>query len=341
MKRTGLSHLEYLRRRKNTEMHGQPLKQVCRLIKESGIKAPKGTKRDQEKEVFREKYRAEHGKNPTSKELGRNTRITGQKNLVNYRSVWKQFAEHLRERGIKDIEKATSRQVDKFLMAKIEQGVTHKTYEGFCSALRKFEYALNLYAEKEGTGKPYDFEAGIERTREAANLQLEKDIKARAYQNPQAVVDAIKNPAHQVAAAIMLEGGARINEASLIDQKRLRGLRGDIGVIKLEGADAKGGKQRDLFLSKKTYQRIEKIVQEHGKFQVSKSDRQALRESIREAAEATGQKYTGAHGLRHNFAQNRVAELQAEGKSYGDALAETSRELGHERPSITLHYLRT
>ena len=47
----------------------------------------------------------------------------------------------------------------------------------------------------------------------------------------------------------------------------------------------------------------------------------------------------GAHGLRHSFAQERMAELQR-GLLFDDALEVVSQELGHFRPSITREYMR-
>ena len=47
----------------------------------------------------------------------------------------------------------------------------------------------------------------------------------------------------------------------------------------------------------------------------------------------------GAHGLRHSYAQERMAELQR-GLPFDDALEVVSQELGHFRPSITREYLR-
>ena len=49
---------------------------------------------------------------------------------------------------------------------------------------------------------------------------------------------------------------------------------------------------------------------------------------------------TGIHGLRHNFAQERMEELQSRGFYYSDALAIISQEMGHFRPDITEVYLR-
>ncbi|WP_299316522.1 hypothetical protein [uncultured Halomonas sp.] len=50
---------------------------------------------------------------------------------------------------------------------------------------------------------------------------------------------------------------------------------------------------------------------------------------------------TGAHGVRHTYAQARMSELQlAAGLSYRDALQVVSQEMGHFRESITEVYLR-
>ncbi len=49
---------------------------------------------------------------------------------------------------------------------------------------------------------------------------------------------------------------------------------------------------------------------------------------------------TGAHGLRHGYAQERVDELMGRGETYQDALGIVSQEMGHFRPDITEVYLR-
>lgn len=49
---------------------------------------------------------------------------------------------------------------------------------------------------------------------------------------------------------------------------------------------------------------------------------------------------TGAHGLRHSYAQERMLELNKLGYNKETALATVSQEMGHFRPEITLVYLR-
>lgn len=330
-------------------MFGKMENQVNRLFKMSEIKAEKGSSKDIDRRNFKEEYRQKNGKNPTSHEINKNgLGFYSQKTIENHVSTWKQFATFIRGNGVKDLEKASNRQIEKFLYSKIEQGITHKSYQDICSHITKFEQALNRYAENESTGKSYNFDKAIDYLKDRASEQLEKTIEARFYQKPHQIIDNISNEKFNISASIMYESGARINEASLISESRLGGIiehqtRGEVGKIILESADSKGGKQRDLYVSKETYSRIQTYIKEHGELKIDRStrERQDLRNAIKEAAKISDQKYTGAHGLRHNFAQERVNELQNDyGKSYLEAITITSKEMGHERPSITEHYLR-
>ena len=48
----------------------------------------------------------------------------------------------------------------------------------------------------------------------------------------------------------------------------------------------------------------------------------------------------GGHGLRHSYAQERMAELKSLGLARAIALETVSQELGHFRAEITEVYLR-
>ena len=62
--------------------------------------------------------------------------------------------------------------------------------------------------------------------------------------------------------------------------------------------------------------------------------------SFSSASNRTLYRSTGAHGLRHSYAQERMKELQKSGLQRHIALETVSQELGHFRPEITLVYLR-
>ena len=49
---------------------------------------------------------------------------------------------------------------------------------------------------------------------------------------------------------------------------------------------------------------------------------------------------TGAHGLRHGYAQDRMSELLELGFTRAERMGVISQELGHFRPDIVTEYLR-
>lgn len=48
----------------------------------------------------------------------------------------------------------------------------------------------------------------------------------------------------------------------------------------------------------------------------------------------------GGHGLRHSYAQERMAELQQRGMRYDQAKATVAQEVGHFDKETTEAYLR-
>ena len=66
----------------------------------------------------------------------------------------------------------------------------------------------------------------------------------------------------------------------------------------------------------------------------------AWSQSVRTAAVTHFGWSTGAHGLRHSYAQERIGELQRRGYLYRDAEEVVSQEMGHFRPDVVRSYLR-
>jgi hypothetical protein len=67
---------------------------------------------------------------------------------------------------------------------------------------------------------------------------------------------------------------------------------------------------------------------------------QAFSQSFSTASVAALGYSSGAHGLRHSYAQNRFKMMKEAGISSDDALKIVSQELGHFRSRVTLVYLR-
>ena len=66
----------------------------------------------------------------------------------------------------------------------------------------------------------------------------------------------------------------------------------------------------------------------------------AWSKSITIAAQKALKWSTGAHGLRHSYAQERINEMQAAGYDYKQAKLILSQELGHFREDVVNAYLR-
>jgi integrase len=112
----------------------------------------------------------------------------------------------------------------------------------------------------------------------------------------------------------------------------------------------KGGLVREVMIPRDLAARLEERrldtpqhVTDRGIFYQSAYDiggGQRWSNSFSAASERVLGRSTGAHGLRHAYAQERVSELQYRGLSYEAALETVSQEMGHFRPEITEAYLR-
>jgi integrase len=288
----------------------------------------------------------EEGKKASRHEIALKTGVFNNGTYDNYYATMRELGRFMVQNNCKDLEKLSNNMVEKFLLTKIEKGVTYETYQNICSVITKIEGALNIFADKFDSDKKYCFDKAKNFLADKANEDLEKGYEARSYEKPKEIINGLQNERYQMVASIQYEGGARINEASLIDEKRLGGIierdGKEYGVIALQRGDSKGGDPRDLYISKETYNRVAAYVAENGKLHIQRgSERQEYRNAIKAVAEETGQRYGGSHGFRHNFAQERVAELQEAGHGYSVALTMVSQEMGHYREDITEHYLRS
>jgi len=285
----------------------------------------------QSKHEAKEQAREQGSK--TWHDIGKNIGIYSYKTADQYRDIAKDLLSYTKEEfGIKDIEKLTSEHVNAYLETKIADGVKYSTFQKYAAALEKLEVALNRYAETHNTGKTYSFD--LSSVREQAREVLERSQTTRAYENPKALINSIQNPEYKVIAQAQYEGGFRISELNHISEKNFK-ENNTFQVI-----SGKGGKDREVPLSKETYQALKSLLEKADTDGKYKFNMDAYREALKEAAKASGQEYTGSHGLRWNFAQETFMRLQEQGKTYEQALQETSNLLGHERADITRHYLR-
>ena len=278
------------------------------------------------------------GKNTTT-EIGKEIGVFSYDTLKDYIQIWKTVGEHAKsESGLRDMTKLTSEHVSAYLADKIEDGVAKATFAKYASACEKLETALSRYAESHKTGQTYKFDLAA--VRHTAKTELEAFEKSRAYADPRAVIREIPNEKLNLAATLQHQGGCRVREVAQIREGQLRGLDVDkhtgreVGVFKTIG---KGGSKVDVKVPVETYLRLVDAI--NNKDRMFKISPDALRDALKVSAAATGQDYQGSHGLRWNFAQERMDELQEKGFTYEQSLTVVSEEMGHHRSDITEHYL--
>ena len=265
--------------------------------------------------------------------------LTGIQSYSTYKAYFKTGVELLtfcREvHGVKSANLLTKDHIRTFLEFKIRSGIKLSTFRRYSSGLSKIEVALSIV-----TGKPCGWSKTIETMREAASVYLQNSQPVRGYDDPISIVSWLDGD-FKLVAQLQLFGGLRISEATLIDKEQLLGFRIDeftgqaVGQIRL--TRTKGGRPRDVAVPVNVYDQLaERLAL--GELRVERSH---YRKALMEAVEKTNQNYhgRGSHGLRWNYAQNRMFELINQ-QSYEVALTTVSHEMGHSRGSITSHYLR-
>ena len=185
--------------------------------------------------------------------------------------------------------------------------------------------------------------------------------RSRAYtQGQRELVHESLTPRQQLAAEIVYAAGLRASEILTI---RLVGEQ-PVSNHRMWGADrffgraeyvrysvnGKGGLIREVAIPSALAERLEANRRD---VPLERSDRGVRLESYYDlpggqalsAAWSSASQHelgwsAGIHGLRHNYAQERMDELQGSGFSYDDALTIVSQEMGHFRGDITETYLR-
>jgi integrase len=269
-------------------------------------------------------------------------KIASYNTMKSYRDIWNNFFNYLREHWLlKDCEKINLEHIIAYIDYKVEYYPSKQYLQKIISALGKLEISLNYYSKlKYDSPIIYDFSIRNSLLTEATNLKLVADnYHNRTYQDPIKLIENLSNPAHQIAAKIELEGGARIEACTLIKKEQLMGLEIDEITKKNKGViftKEKGGKEGKVYISIETYKSILVEIKTLGVFKINRAK---YMKEIRETAKKINVFSEGSHGLRWNFAQNRLFEYANAGYTYEQSLLLVSKEMKHNRASITQHYL--
>jgi len=267
-------------------------------------------------------------------------KVASYKTMESYRNIWNNFFNYLKEHWkIKDFTKIESIHVASYIEYKIEYYPSRLYLNKIISAIGKLEIALVKYAVEYNLNKSYDFSIREKIKKSAVDLELvANNYHNRAYAKPLEII-ALLRPEHSIAAMIQYEGGARLEAVSLIKQPQLKGLKKD-NITKTEKAviwtKEKGGKEGEVLVSTDTYQKLEQIIRINKIFKINKNN---YLEDIKRTCIDLGVPADGSHGFRWNFAQRRLFEYAQADYSYEKSLLGVSKEMKHNRASITMHYL--
>ena len=189
--------------------------------------------------------------------------------------------------------------------------------------------------------------------------ELTQTLEGRAYTPQQAeLIASAQTPHNALATEIAHAAGLRAHELltlcpvaeraadprPALDSK-WKGRSGEIYTVQ-----GKGGLTREVMIPHELAARLEEHrrdepvritdrgVHYQSAYDINGGNRWSS--SVTNAAERVLGWSTGAHGLRHSYAQERMTELQNRGLSRDAALETVSQEMGHFRPEITETYLR-
>lgn len=274
-------------------------------------------------------------------EIGQHMKIFsfGTANL--YRSIWIELLRHAKKTcGVKDIMKLTPTIVSSFLEAKIADGMKYSSFKTYCAALEKLAVALELCAKNQGTelnNNSYNWTEQIKAAKTEASEVLDRNVDTRAYEDPEWLVKAISDPSYHTIAAAQHSIGARISELDHVRQEQF------LGGEQFKIISGKGGKNRIVeFRDRNVYEEYRQLVINnlnpyYDKFTFNRNQ---YRMALKAAADKTGQAYTGSHGLRWSYAQERFQDIQQKGLTWEETLVLVAHEMGHNRGDITLHYIK-
>ena len=297
------------------------INRVTTVFREAGIRPDRAT---QSKRQGMDANRAAGAK--TSHDVHKMTSI-GWQTVKTYLSACVPLAVFAKQQGVGDIYRLTPQMVSDYLLnvVNMDDNIKYSTFDKNCSAISKLCECINAHNDIK-----QDFFRVITDYRVSAKEALPaSDYTTRAYDNPTEIIANLSDERMQIVAELQYTCGLRVSDACYINTKMWDG----------EGltVHSKNGQYITVHPAPALAERINNVIANDGRLAVN---RNAYDYRLEQACKASGVDYNGTHGLRHNFAQERMAYWTDKGQSYNKALQHVSEEMGHHRPDITEWYLR-
>lgn len=246
------------------------------------------------------------------------------KEVQNMRSITNQYVNYVKEHfDGKVASNISSDSAKSFLELKANE-VSGGTLNTYISTMNKI--ADNLNKDNIGTLSREDIQSIKNEIKE--NHSLSSTHENRSYDNPISIRNEMQNTPFSLSADLQHLAGLRANDS--IDSSKW--TINDDNSLTISGS--KGGiTYQTAILSQNIIDRVSEAKEMNYKANYTE-----YKNTLKEAVETTGQDWSGTHGLRYNFAQERVSELQEEGYTKAEAEGLTSLAMGHSRLEITKHY---
>ncbi len=249
------------------------------------------------------------------------------KEVQNMRSTTTQYINYIKENCSGKLSQNINAQSAKgFIISKLENGNWKgSTANTNISTMNKIVDNL----QKDNIGLLTRNDIKKIKTEIKQDYNLSKIHVNRAYLDPKSIIEIMKNTIMSISATLQHEAGLRSDDAINSNKWTIN----KDNTITVSGS--KGGIQYTTKpLNTKTIQRATEA-----KKMSYKANYGEYREALKEAVEQTNQRWNGTHGLRYNFAQERIEELKNNEYADDEAKGQTSLEMGHSRLDIVYNYL--
>ncbi len=284
------------------------------------------------KKIGQSKHRAKataRAVNESGSKVSHRLGIFSHSTAKNYQATYARFFTWARESyGITDAIQLTSEHAREWLTMNIERNLSYDTLQSYASAMEKLPVAFKTM----GIDHDSNWSRVIQECRDVGKQALSNDRKSRAFKQPFRIVEQLTGMS-RIAADLQLRCGCRIGEIT-----ELKMGRNIVGNNQLVLTNTKGGLVRTVTVPAQLYDQLNSVINEHGVFRI---DQKSYALKLKHVAKQLGERWSGTHSLRWNYARNEMFRLEIEqGLSFKDSRHVVSRTLGHRRPEITEWYLR-
>lgn len=302
--------------------------QLANAVKNSGIVQIGTSRHDAKQDRYNDL--ANNGQKADSHSVNQTIGITSYASLHKFQGNISKFGRWcFGNQDLNNINQIKPSHVTEFLKEVCECEYAKNTAQSYASSLEKMAVMLDQVCPT-STPRAETWHAAIAEMRPEINDLPAKDTETRAYADPRGMIDVLESPQMQMIASLQLDHGLRISDATKIDTANIAGTT-------LTIYNSKGGQDLKVELTPEEVSKINALADSDGLLHIKQDDYSG---ALRDACDLSGQTWTGSHGLRHNYAQERMATLTSQGMDYNTALRTVSEEMGHHRIDITLTYLR-